>query len=129
MRTAASPDAIGEPPMAQLVPFPHRGTTTPAKSAADFTAEHIRARTAAYLRERFAAEGMDIEAPQLPVDVIRVLCREIEELVGGLFIMRVGSDTVPPNPQAGIDFEAAMEVKALLESLTRAAEEHLTPRN
>jgi hypothetical protein len=69
----------------------------------------------------FAAAGLDLSSPKTAA-VVSLVTKELERLVGGLLVIREGrGDSLPANPDAGVDLTSAVEVSSVLRDLTHAA--------
>ncbi|MBP5926759.1 hypothetical protein F3K32_42905 [Streptomyces sp. LBUM 1483] len=68
----------------------------------------------------FAAAHVDLHSTETG-EVVRLVTKELERLVGGLLVIREGRDDLPANPDAGVDFTSAVEVTGILRDLARAA--------
>lgn len=119
--TAAHPSDPGGERLAPVVDITSRQAVTPDKGAPDDGREHA----ARYWADVFKRAGIDLNSPQLPVEVIRVVSVELERLVGGLLKLREGLPEydVPPNPGRGVDVTSSVEVGAILRDLRQAVDD------
>lgn len=121
--TAAHPSDPGGERLAPVVDITSRQAVAPAGSSDGN--QDGREHAARYWAAAFERAGIDLNAPQPPVDVIRVVSAEFDRLLGGLLKLREGLPEfdIPASPGRGIDVTSSVEVSALMRDLVRAVED------
>lgn len=69
----------------------------------------------------FGAAGLELTSPETAA-VVQLVTKELERLVGGLLVIREGrGDSLPANPDAGVDLTSAVEIASVLRDLRHSA--------
>lgn len=121
--TAAQTEPDEEPSLASVVDLSsRRGVKAPTVEGAaqDASDEALEQQAMHHWAAVFAAAHVDLRSTETG-EVVRLVTKELERLVGGLLVIREGRDDLPANPDAGVDFTSAVEVTGILRDLARAA--------
>jgi hypothetical protein len=125
--TAAHQSDEGDPCLASVVPLAGRrslkkATAGPAVSGDAGVDTELREQASRHWGQVFAAAGVELGARNTAA-VISLAVAELERLVGGLLVIREGrGESLPANPDAGVDLTSAVEITGVLRDLAHAAE-------
>lgn len=124
--TAQQPDSEGEgdPCLAPVVSLAGRrakASMTDSVFPVDVPDAELQEQASRHWAAAFGAAGLDLGSPKAAA-VVALVTKELERLVGGLLVIREGrGDSLPANPDAGVDLTSAVEVSSVLRDLAHAA--------
>jgi hypothetical protein len=99
-----------------------KATAGPAVSGDTDVDTELREQASRHWGQVFDAAGIDLGARNTAA-VISLAVKELERLVGGLLVIREGrGESLPANPDAGVDLTSAVEITGVLRDLAHAAE-------
>ncbi|MFI5814898.1 hypothetical protein ACIA7S_28565 [Streptomyces sp. NPDC051643] len=120
---AHQPDSDGEPCLASVVSLASRrgakvSTEPPALNATD---RELAEQAHQHWASVFGKAGLELGSAEART-YIPLITRELERLVSGLLVLREGRDSLPADPNAGVDFTSAVEITSVLRDLAHATE-------
>jgi hypothetical protein len=123
--TAHQPDSEGETSLAPVVSLAGRrgakASMTDSVVPTDAPDVELQEQASRHWASVFGAAGLELSSPKTGA-VVTLVTKELERLVGGLLVIREGrGDSLPANPDAGVDLTSAVEISSVLRDLAHAA--------